>query len=929
MFLVDTAQQNGKYPLSNCTRNGDIKGCLICLTPGLFIVSTVSIQLQLLQPQKGRFGVTFVTFAQTERANSGILKVRKAALRGLTHTGSRPSGGTKEIDFSTFRAVIHVAEMARGAHHGGMTWRFNRGSSILAALLLVGALAVVTFAMQALSGPQNPQSQAAQSASVWDTAPHGTAANITVTSPAVTSAPAPSLSNKAPATCPDAIQAAINAHSATDPSVTSTDTGKSGILDACHGAISNNGQPGKVASDYTCYGRSGTALIANGMVTIVTSADKSVKPDGTCKIQVCNGSMQSCGPAQAYSNGLYFSNATGMLDGTSAPAPANFVTTPGVPGYSGSTAAPAASGYTVDANGTLQISTAFAPSVEPTTAVDGWTTSYGVNPATWDSATALPYAPTNPVTSAGLDCPSGNCTGTNLQPTQDLTPGATPGQLTPAQVQAYCADNQSDPACANVSLKSPPQQQCPSGQTGVFPNCKAAAPWTGPGAQTPGPQTPTPAPTNNNNGLSGLMNAIMGGLAKALASPTAATGAACATDPTTYAQQQQQYNTALQQYNTQLQQYQYQQQISSLTGQVAPIPPVAPAPCTQTSSSNTCPAAPAQPACPAGTAPQPTTSQSSTGYSCTSGWQCVPVPVPTAQISCQPQVADVGMSIAISYSCGGATGSTGQGFDSQNQTSGSTTTVITTPPAGATAANYGINCTNGTAAGQAQCSVQIDSPSIVLLANPKTVNPGSASTIGWITTSMKSCVVSSPEDAAFTAANASNTSVNGMASTSLLTTPEHIVLDCVTLGGGTREATTTVNIVGQPDISTQNTTTSTVTVQSSADGGSVARGDTVNVSWSAANPPAGAQVALWLYDVRLGQLTALIQIGLDASSTYAWQLPGASDACDATSNVVCGTDLVPGRQYAIEAALYTPTSDPTNPTYLDYNFTPANFTISS
>ena len=74
---------------------------------------------------------------------------------------------------------------------------------------------------------------------------------------------------------------------------------------------------------------------------------------------------------------------------------------------------------------------------------------------------------------------------------------------------------------------------------------------------------------------------------------------------------------------------------------------------------------------------------------------------------------------------------------------------------------------------------------------------------------------------------------------------------------------------------------------------------------------------------------ALIADGLAASSTYAWQLPTATSTCDATSNMVCGTDLIPGRSYGIEAALYTDTSDPNNPDYIDYGFTPDSFTISS
>jgi hypothetical protein len=46
----------------------------------------------------------------------------------------------------------------------------------------------------------------------------------------------------------------------------------------------------------------------------------------------------------------------------------------------------------------------------------------------------------------------------------------------------------------------------------------------------------------------------------------------------------------------------------------------------------------------------------------------------------------------------------------------------------------------------------------------------------------------------FTAANANNTSVNGMASTSPITTSVNILLRCNTLGGATKVATTTITV---------------------------------------------------------------------------------------------------------------------------------------
>lgn len=185
-------------------------------------------------------------------------------------------------------------------------------------------------------------------------------------------------------------------------------------------------------------------------------------------------------------------------------------------------------------------------------------------------------------------------------------------------------------------------------------------------------------------------------------------------------------------------------------------------------------------------------------YGC-SGNTCATSPTtpgetaPTATISCQPQLADVGMTVAISYSCSAGV-SVGRGFDTGGAQSGSATKVIEIPPANATAANFGVTCSNQGLTGSTQCTIQVNKPSIVLVANPKAVQSGKESLIGWVTAGMQSCVVSSPEQADFTSRNAGNTSVSGLATTSPITAATNILLRCQTLGGGTREATTTVSV---------------------------------------------------------------------------------------------------------------------------------------
>lgn len=288
---------------------------------------------------------------------------------------------------------------------------------------------------------------------------------------------------------------------------------------------------------------------------------------------------------------------------------------------------------------------------------------------------------------------------------------------------------------------------------------------------------------------------FLAALAKGLLQPTPpqSPAQACSADPNAYAQQQQQYQMQLQQYNYQLQQYNYQQQLNSYYGNgyggygSAPAP-TQPAPCTP-STAQQCQSQPAQPPaqnCNAGTW-KPTQSGA-----CITGWQCVANSGPQAQISCQPQVADAGMTLAISYSCSAGT-ATGNGFVASTSPSGSATTTIAVPPAGTNTATYGLACNNGGVTGGAQCSVQVAVPTIVLVANPKTVHSGDTSLIGWITTGMQSCVVSSPDDSSFTSRNSSNTSVAGAATTSPITAAIGYLLHCQTVGGGTRDATTTVS----------------------------------------------------------------------------------------------------------------------------------------
>lgn len=187
---------------------------------------------------------------------------------------------------------------------------------------------------------------------------------------------------------------------------------------------------------------------------------------------------------------------------------------------------------------------------------------------------------------------------------------------------------------------------------------------------------------------------------------------------------------------------------------------------------------------------------------CTTGWQCVPngsngtnSGAPTAQLSCQPKVADVGMQIGFSWSCGNSTGSAGTGFDTNGQLSGNTTAVAPQPPADSNnTATYTLTCINQGVTASSQCQVQLGKPGIVLVTNPKQVKSGDTALIGWVTAGMKSCVISSPDQQDFTQKNAGSSNVNGGVTSSPITKDTTFRLDCETIGGQTKSASAVVTI---------------------------------------------------------------------------------------------------------------------------------------
>lgn len=297
------------------------------------------------------------------------------------------------------------------------------------------------------------------------------------------------------------------------------------------------------------------------------------------------------------------------------------------------------------------------------------------------------------------------------------------------------------------------------------------------------------------------MKALAQGLGQAMQpQPPQQPPVPCPTDPQAYQQFQQQYQYQMQQYQYQMQLHMQQQQQQNLLSQLngglgtgfgAPLPSM-PSQCTPQSQSQ----------CPQ-QIPPPNPAACTTGTwvpsyngACVTNWQCIQtkqIPAaPEAKITCEPSTADVGMDIAISYSCTNSARSDGEGFNTDGRLQGRDRVTI-----GSDAdktATYTLTCKKGELTTSARCTVQVSKPSIVMVANPQTVAPGEASSIGWITTGMKSCTVSSDDMPSFTERNASNTSVNGMATTDPINGSVDVTLRCTTLGGATKSAVTTIRV---------------------------------------------------------------------------------------------------------------------------------------
>lgn len=165
---------------------------------------------------------------------------------------------------------------------------------------------------------------------------------------------------------------------------------------------------------------------------------------------------------------------------------------------------------------------------------------------------------------------------------------------------------------------------------------------------------------------------------------------------------------------------------------------------------------------------------------------------PKAEISCRPEVADVGMQVAVSFACANSSVSAGNGFSTDNQMSGSATPTIENPTIGTTNAIFGVTCSKEGKTDTAQCTVAINKTSMVLIANPKNIESGAQANVGWVTSGMQECTISSPTLSGFTAENAGNTATSGVAKTPVLEADAEFELTCTTKSGVVKTAKTTV-----------------------------------------------------------------------------------------------------------------------------------------
>ncbi len=173
------------------------------------------------------------------------------------------------------------------------------------------------------------------------------------------------------------------------------------------------------------------------------------------------------------------------------------------------------------------------------------------------------------------------------------------------------------------------------------------------------------------------------------------------------------------------------------------------------------------------------TAQQSVTVGVTASQTPPPPALPTAGISANPTSIKVGSSTTLTWSSTNATACTGTNFATNNATAGS---VSAAPTATTT---YTVSCAG--AGGSAQKSVTVGVqqapaplPTVGLVANPTTINSGTATTLTWSSTDATACTGTN-----FATGNATSGSVS--ASPSATTT---YTVSCTGAGGTVKKSVT-------------------------------------------------------------------------------------------------------------------------------------------
>jgi hypothetical protein len=168
---------------------------------------------------------------------------------------------------------------------------------------------------------------------------------------------------------------------------------------------------------------------------------------------------------------------------------------------------------------------------------------------------------------------------------------------------------------------------------------------------------------------------------------------------------------------------------------------------------------------------------------------------PSAELSCSPKIADVGMPVAISFGCANSSVSAGSNFSTDNKLSGSATPTIAKPQLGSNNKQvFGLTCMKEGKTDTKECTVEVNETSILLVANPNKIASGAEVNIGWVTGGMEECVIENDDLPNFTEENKNNTSASGVAKSPPITGDTEFKLSCTTRAGSTKTATIKVEV---------------------------------------------------------------------------------------------------------------------------------------